>query len=303
MSERNKCTRISIYFFNRRLFLALFFILLSPSFSQAQIKTPLFNPSSLEDYTHPSARPKHYLLADSVVLRKSNNRNSTAIDLMRIGQAFVIDDRSTEIDTINGIIAHWYRISYANRSGYIWGGFIALKAMGSHSQSGVRFYYGLSRENDTGKYTSYLAQIRAVNKQGQILDKREFIYNPSLYLPQHDGACGLALDDIFFWHLPCEGGCGCTTGEYYLFWNGAKFSELYSALGTADAWASGGSRFIFPSDMEGEPDLIIRQTDDFIDDRPEGYLRYWSKEYFKILNGEMVKADKPSEREEYYSKN
>lgn len=281
-----------------------FFIFLFLTLSlQAQIETPMFNPSYLENYTHPAARPLHYLLADSVILRKSADRQSTALNLMRIGQAFVIDERSGKRDTLNGVISNWYRISYDNQSGYIWGGFIAFSAFGSHADGAVKFYYGLSRELDTGKYPNYLAQIRAV-RNGQLLAKKEFPYNPDFWPPSSKGPCGLKLHDIITWHLPCEGGCGCSTGDYYIFWDGKEFSPVYSALGTADAWASGGSTFIFPCDIKGEADLVIRHTDDFLDETPQGYKRFLEWEYFIFNNGQLQAAPgRAKKREEYYSKN
>lgn len=281
--------------------LVFFFILLS--FPKLQAQVPLFYPSEAEDYWNDMDRPQYYLLADSVILRRDPNRSSTALDLLRIGQGFFISGRSGEIDTINGLAANWYYIEYPGGKGYIWGGFISLSAAGSQGPDGVRFYYGLSRQaKDSSGYMRYYAQIRAVKGQ-KVLDRKEFLYNPNFELPRFDGPNGLALHDIIYWHLPCEGGCGCSTGEYYLFWDGKQFSDMYTALGTADAWASGGSVLYFPSHMLGEPGLIIRYTDDFLDETEEGYLRYWSREYFHIVDGKMLPfKGKATERKEYLAK-
>lgn len=281
--------------------LVFFFGILSSTSLKAQV--PLFYPSDADSYWSDRDRPQHYLLADSVILRREASRSSAALNLLRIGKAFFITERSDRVATLNGLAANWYGIEYPGGKGYIWGGFIALSASGSHGPDGVRFFYGLSRQaKDSSGYLRYYAQIRAV-KNLTVLDRKEFLYLPSFEAPIFEGAHGLALHDIIHWHLPCTGGCGCTTGEYYLFWDGQKFNGMHTALGTADAWASGGSVLLFPNDMLGEAGLIIRYTDDFLEETDQGYLRYWSKEYFQIVNGEMVPYPiKAKEREEYLAK-
>lgn len=204
----------------------------------------------------------NYLLADDVILRSQPDKSSQALDRLQIGSAFHILTKSDSILVINGIESNWYKIELTDKEGWIWGGFIASYAFGSESDAAVKFVSGVEKcvyDKEQEKWSVFY-QIRAFRNNQQI-DKIS-LQSPAwdYGFTQNIGRKGLTnVDDILTVNIPCSGGCGCLTGDTYVFWNNSKFYFIGHVLGTPDAEFSEGAYFIFPSDMKGQPGLIIKE--------------------------------------------
>ncbi|MEL6626742.1 MAG: SH3 domain-containing protein [Bacteroidota bacterium] len=241
--------------------------------------------------------PKAYMLADEVNVRSCPNTSCTAVAVMRIGQSMKPLERSTEIDTVNGVKSHWYKIESGKIKGWIFGGFIAQHAFGSQTDPSVKFVFGIEKivEEEVRKVPVY--QIRAFRGQTQ-LDKisvRSFSW--SMGAAHSLGAQGLDLHDIISLHVPCVGGCGCSTGDILVFWNGTRFSDVHQLVGIADAWASEGSSFVFPTDMEGEKDMVIKEDRIFLEEAEVGgYKRKMVRTFYR-WNGQKLVID-PNRKKE-----
>ncbi len=279
----------------KRLILIL---LLSPilSFSQNEVDTYF---STIEDTYIDEYLPYNYLLADSVILRSCPSKTCNNEDLLLIGQKFKILERSYNVDTIRTIKSHWYKIELSNmKTGWIWGGFIAQRAFGSESDPSLKFVMGISRYIDQDGWLRKKYQIRAFKNHKEI-DRYEVFIHSQYFDALAIGNKGLAVADIIRIDIPCEGGCGCSGGYIYVFWNGIEFTSTSFAMGIADAWASEDTSLIFPTDMEGIANTVIRESNTIIDDNfsNDQYKRSIKREYL-YWNGRELTLDESKEIEE-----
>lgn len=260
--------------------------------SQAFSQKPDLNFPTVESLYDQNLEEYHYLLADSINVRDCASINCKKLGILKIGERIVLQEKSETIDTINNIKSHWYKIKSKGVNGWIFGGFIAQQAFGSQSDSSVKFVYGLKRFDVNEKFVKRTTQLRAFENNKE-LDQIELpISTNYINSIKTIGNSGLELKDIIIIEIPCVGGCGCSTGNLIIFWNGKKFSKVYDLLGTADAWASESYRFIYPTDMEGINNTIIKVSEFYIGESSDGKIeRGISKEYFK-WNGEELVADK-----------
>ncbi|MEZ4847483.1 MAG: SH3 domain-containing protein [Bacteroidia bacterium] len=266
----------------------IFLILFFPVFLIGQTPSNL-GFSTVEVYSSKYEAPYHYLLADDVNLRKCPERTCTSIDALKIGQRMILLEKSQNAETINGITSHWYKVEADDVTGWIWGGMIAQGAFGSKTDPSVKFVYGLKKADPADPwYPVY--QIRAFKDHKEIARKDIEVPTRGFQI-QGMGNNGLNLNDIISISLPCNGGCGCTTGNLVIFWNGQEFSEIEELLGTADAWASEATYFIYPTSMEGIPNILIKVSEFFIDEQEDGKIkRGITREYFK-WNGKKLVPD------------
>ncbi len=248
--------------------------------------------------------PDHYLLADRVLFRTCPNDSCDVMEQLSIGTSLKVLSGSNVKDTINGIISYWYHVRAKEKNGYIWGGLIAQNHFGSSQNGKVKFVVGMEKieqgiykdpyDGQAYPQTYIYTQIRAY-KDGEQLAKYSVKSMRSYDLNNREsygyGTCNLGksglnqVDDIIQLHIPCRGGCGCSTGDTYIGWNGSDFKFLIEAFGTADAQYSEGDGIIFPSNMKGEDGFIIRsinrvlfdETDDQEkrQDKREQYLEYY----------------------------
>jgi hypothetical protein len=208
-----------------------------------------------------------YLVGDRISLRKDSTVNSGLIKSMDIGTEVWLLSRTEHLDTIKGIASPWFRAVAGADTGWVWGGFVAQLTAGSNEYPSVKFLLGFSGlEKITAYGTTYETmhmQIRVVENNKQ-LDKMLIPLYADYLEAQFQGRKGIkGLNDIIIVHQPCIGGCGCSTGNHYVFWDGQKLRLAYSTLGSADAEYSEGSTIIFPSDMQGETGYI-KVIDDIV---------------------------------------
>lgn len=246
--------------------------------------------ATIDQYLIPSQYPPRYLLADSVNVRECGSVECGHAGILRIGEKFIISDASESIDTIRGLASRWYRIESDRLSGWIWGGFIASYAFGSDTDAQIKFVFGPEKTELVNGYPRRIHLLKAYSGNRE-LDRIEIREGYDFESASSIGRQGLqGIKDVIALSVPCHGGCGCSTGNLYVFWDGVKFGEIQEAMGTADAWASGGTEFIFPSDIRGIPGVVIRLTDEYIDSSndEEEVTREEVIEYFRLSGLKMV---------------
>ncbi|MGB0424911.1 MAG: hypothetical protein ACPGED_11320 [Flavobacteriales bacterium] len=254
---------------------------------------------TVEELRLNSEQASAYLLADQVSLRSCEGSECPLITLLPIGTPLRVMEQGKPM-TLNHVSSYWYKVKTNEHTGWLWGGFIATAYAGSHSDPTVKFVAGYEKmEEEEGWMRTYY-QIRAF-RDGKELSKLSVLsFGRSIAEFTNYGNLGVKkVDDIITLRVPCEGGCGCSTGQIFVFWNGKELTHVMDAGGTADAEYSESEGLLFPCDMEGEAPYIMKYSDHVrwgeeweeeqeIDEVP----RIYTYEYF-IWNGDsLVAADK-----------
>jgi len=266
------------------------------------------------DNTPLKDRRNSYVLADDVLLRSGPGSEFKVVESLSIGSVVKLLAQDTSTLSLNGVNSYWYSAALENGTrGYVWGGLVAQNQFGSSQPGGVKFFLGLEKlvkeevtdeSGNTYDDVVFYTQIRAV-ENGKEIAKFSVKNNYQTfdlsavesygYGTTNLGPSGLSnVNDIIRLHVPCRGGCGCTTGDVYVVWDGAKFHYLTETWGTADAQYSEGDGIIFPNAINGEPGYIIRSVnrvlwDDYVGskedervDQREEFLEYY------IWNGKSL---------------
>lgn len=244
-----------------------------------------------------------YLLADEVSLRAEPSAESALLDVLPIATKVVLIEQTKEPETLNGLNSYWYLAIVGDKRGWIWGGYVASAAFGSHGTPGVKFLIGYRAippfKGGNGKlYPRTNIQIRAI-WNSVMIDSLEFDATVYEYLSAGSrGSCGLEnVEDVLFIHKPCRGGCGCETGDHIIFWSNRKLHKVIDVMGTADADFSGGDEIIFPSHLYGTPGYIKIHTN--MMENPvemEGkeqhryYQRVLTTKWYTWSNGKLIAA-------------
>ena len=118
-------------------------------------------------YTNSVSNASKYLLADNVALRDCASVQCEQLTTINIGTSVRLLDKSATPQTINGVLSRWYKIKMGPQVGWIWGGLISQKTMGSQVNPEIKFVFGEAGIDYKG-YKRF--QIRAV-KNGEEIDK------------------------------------------------------------------------------------------------------------------------------------
>jgi hypothetical protein len=253
------------------------------------------NFTTQDQYLLAQEAPAHYVFGNNVALRQMPTDTAQLLSILNIGQPIILVKRSVHSSTIRGIKSQWYMTSVNGVTGWIWGGNIAVSAARSKANLDVVFLYGYEKSiyniNDTlwGKY----CKLRAIKGQTEldniIVKSPSWDIGPAVFYNN----LGLEnIDDIIAINVPCTGGCGCTTGEIFVFWNNNKFTKVAQLLGTPDGDYSESTEFVFPADLEGERGYIIRKSSLVLDNgditqSPEIIKRQLLKQYY-VWNGQQL---------------
>ena len=256
------------------------------------------------NYTFEGDCEKRYLLADNVSLRDAPSTDGKVIASLPIGAELVLYEASQEMYVSSGIESQWYKTKHNGKEGWIWGGLLASYSSGSNADPSVKFLGGIARTTFDVEwgYDKRVYQIRAV-RDGKELDRIDLLtFGLTFSQLSNIGNRGIDVDDILYLHVPCDEGCGCSTGDIVVFWNEGKFNHVADLISTADADYSTNVGFIFPSEMEGKEGYIIKRLNDY-DDPEELYergfiLRYIEDSYWIWDGTKLVDSGLPVDREE-----
>lgn len=257
-----------------------------------------------------------YIINDNTPLRSDSNVNAPLLKVLPIGSiCYLIGQAKTDTVTVSGLQSQWYKVKADGYIGWIWGGNIAQYVFGSNVQPDVKFLigYGAQEKIDNGngyEYVSNMVHIKAV-RGNKLIDKIAMPMWPYYFDASILGSNGVDnVHDMITIHAPCVGGCGCSTGDTYVFWDGKKLHDVIYVGGVADADYSEWTNIQFPSNAAGEKGYIITYRDSVVDSREVGEYddsyniikRGVTINHYK-WNGEklMPAKDKPPVNKVYYT--
>ncbi len=215
---------------------------------------------------------QYYLIADRVNVRAMPSSNATITGKLALGSSLQVEEKSSEELVIEGLNAPWYRISFQEngqrKSGYIWGGFMALGHLQSQEDPNTLFLYGFSRQtrdmvNGYPRTQTYM-QVRAC-RQNQELSKLEF---PAIGLlstgidasiSNNKGVKGIRNILQFSFS---DGYCGGAFGMQVVFWDGLQLHHIRKLDNGFDIPYFRHEYFIYPNDNLGVEGLIIFQMEE-----------------------------------------
>lgn len=286
------------------------FLTLSPASLLAQA-LPFVHHTTRSQYLFPEEAEPGFLLSDGAPLRQAPSMDSAVVAKASAGGRVHVLEATEDSLALNGVQSHWYRIDHNGRVGWTWGGNLAQCAFGSHADAGVKFFGGIDHvtASDTGSI-DFSYRLVAV-KNGLELDRiivRSFA--TGFEEIRNNGSLGLNdVDDVITLNVPCEEGCGCTTGQVVVFWSGGRFHHVADLMGTPDGEYSENVMFIYPSDMEGEANTIVRLTSTYEETAEEGagedeeqeqrLTRILRKEYLRWDGKALVPSGRAMEERRY----
>ena len=272
----------------------------NPIFGQNEVEVSFI---TIANYLFPEEAELHYLLANDVAFRKEPSSTSKLIQTLSIGTSFIIHEKSDSAEVKKGIKSHWYKIEIKNQFGWIWGGLIARNAFGSHSDPTVKFVSGYEKviSNQSDDIDGVYYQVRAIKNHKQLSKIVVKSFARDIGFSSNSGNNGLDnVDDILVLEVPCYGGCGCSTGEIYIFWNEGHFYEAAVTMGSPDAEYSEGEYLIFPSNIEGIKGQIIKYRSG-VGEEKEGELERLITQTYYYWDGKKLKrTSKKPKIKRYY---
>jgi len=260
-------------------------------------------------YLFPEEADPAYVLFSGAPLHEQPAMDASVVLKATAGEVVQVLEASEHTLELNGVMSYWYRVALANAEGWTWGGGLAQRSFGSHGDAAVKFVAGIDHvtPSDTGSF-DFSYRIVAV-KNGRELDRivvRSFAWG--FEEVRNNGGRGLRnVDDVITLSVPCVGGCGCSTGEVVVFWSGGRFHHVADLMGTPDGEFSENVGFLYPCDMEGEANTIVRvtstyeePTDGIEEDAPASTVdRILRREYLQWNGTTLVPSGRAMEERRY----
>jgi hypothetical protein len=266
------------------------FLLLYTGLSHAQEPVFVHHTPHTQNLFPEEADPAYVLFTDAPV-HTEPAMNAPVVLKASAGERVEVLDVVQDTLELLGIRSHWYSVALRGAEGWTWGGNLAQRSFGSQGDPNVKFVAGIDHvtPSDTGRH-DFSYRLVAV-KDGRELDRivvRSFAWE--FEEVRNNGSCGLRnVDDVITLSVPCVGGCGCTTGEVVVFWSGGRFHHVADLMGTPDAEFSENVVFVYPADMEGEANTIIRATSTY--EEPETEEEVPARSITRILRREYLRWD------------
>lgn len=280
----------------------LFFLIIALFSSNTFAQNEAYNP-----YEKLAIGQQHYLIADQVNVRAQATTSAAKIGQLPLSSSIILEEKSPEKLTLNGLSAPWYRIRFQqngqNKEGYIWGGFIALGYLQAAENPNILFLYGFSKElrdmlNGYPRTQLYM-QVRACRNFKEI-SKIEFealgILATGLdaTITDNKGVSGIQNMLQFSFN---DGYCGGAFGMQLLFWDGFKLEHIRKLDNSFDMPYFKHEYFIFPDDNMGIENMIILQMEEgrYDDNGNPTYDQKFRKE-FRWQNGQLQLLDMGNNR-------
>ena len=266
------------------------FLFLMAAMAQAQEPVFVYHTPRTQ-YLFPEEADPAYVLFTDAPVHAEPAMDAPVVLKAAAGERVEVLEATEDTLVLNGVMSHWYRVALRNMEGWTWGGNLAQRTFGSQGDPAVKFVAGIDHvtPSDTGRY-DFSYRLVAV-KDGRELDQivvRSFAWG---FEEMRDhGHRGLRnVDDVITLSVPCVGGCGCTTGEVVVFWSGGRFHHVADLMGTPDGEFSENVLFVYPADMEGEANTIIRATSTY--EEPEAEEEVPARSLTRTLRREYLRWD------------
>lgn len=258
----------------------------------AQAQEPIFvYHTPRTQYLFPEEADPAYMLFTDAPVHVEPAMDAPVVLKAAAGERVEVLEATEDTLVLNGVMSHWYRVGLRGTEGWTWGGNLAQRTFGSQGDPTVKFVAGIDHvtPSDTGAY-DFSYRLVAV-KDGRKLDRivlRSFAWD--FEDVRNNGSLGLRnVEDVITLSVPCVGGCGCTTGQVVVFWSGGRFHHVADLMGTPDGEFSENMVFIYPSDMEGAANTIIRLTSTY--EEPEAEEEVPARSLTRILRREYLRWD------------
>lgn len=274
-----------------RLLVPVLFLLAASAHAQL---SPFIYHTPRAHYLFPEeAAPAYVLFADAPVHSEAS-MTAPVVLKAHAGEEVAVHDVTQDTLELLGVMSHWYRVALRGTEGWTWGGNLAQRSFGSHADASVKFFGGIDHvtRSDTGRF-DFSYRIVAV-KDGRELDRivlRSFAWGFDEV--RNNGSLGQHnVDDVITLSVPCVGGCGCTTGEVVVFWSGDHLRHAADLMGTPDGEYSESVMFLYPCDMQGEAEAIVRVTSTYEEaEQQEGEDEVIEPLITRILRREHLRWD------------
>ena len=209
------------------------------------------------------------VFGENVNLRADTNVTATVIERLQIGEQVVILGQSTRPFVLKERTEYWYKVKTLNqpKEGYIWGGLLSCVS----AESGDLLF--LMNKVAVPNQKTTTMEIRAVQDQKLLhtINVPDFPFestpNGEYYLTGivNDNRGLSEYKHIVHFTSTLETGMCDVKGAtlmLYLLWDGQKMKPLpiINAEGGCIFGSFSGASYIFPSDPEGVPDLILHRS-------------------------------------------
>ncbi len=267
-------------------------LLLTAVLAEAQDPVFVYHTPRAQYIFPEEADPAYVLFSDAPVHEQPAMEAPVVLKAVA-GDLVQVLEATEDTLVLNGVMSHWYRVAFGDVEGWTWGGNLAQRTFGSQGDPTVKFVAGIDHvtPSDTGRY-DFSYRLVAV-KDRRELDRivvRSFAWGFEEVLDH--GHRGLRnVDDVITLAVPCVGGCGCTTGEVVVFWSGGRFHHVADLMGTPDGEFSENVGFVYPSDMEGEANTIVRVTSTYEEPEEEEEAEVPTNTITRILRKEYLHWD------------
>lgn len=203
-------------------------------------------------------------------VRSLPDYKATILDSLQLGNEIFVEKSVDSKLKLKGINVSWAQISFKNKlgqtqKGFVWKGFLALGFVKTDQNYFLTTIDKIQEKtiSENYKLDFYAISVKVLDKNKIFLTQKTIDKNISesaFFQNKTIGALGLKnLDDIFRISFSGEA-CGIPTFYFYFGWNGKKLLDLPEKHEVGDAGAYYYSEdFIFPEEVGGKPDMIIRK--------------------------------------------
>ena len=191
----------------------------------------------------------YYVFGDNVAFRSEADKNSKALDALKIGSEIEIIEKSEQTLIYNGVESHYYKARYNGQIGYILGGLISL---GKKEMGPSKYFYTYGKKDDT-----YYIIIRHVNEQLEIHEAITDLRTNDFAVEVYDNKGIEGIQNIIFVNYLAEA-CAVEGGGVYFFQVNSEMKKVFTISQVSDAgvyWFF--EELIFPVDENGVKDKIV----------------------------------------------
>ncbi|WP_298542957.1 hypothetical protein [uncultured Aquimarina sp.] len=223
-----------------------------------------------ERYTF-SVGDEVHMFGDNVKLRDAPNTDSQTLALLPIDSKAIVLAVEDSLHEYKGISMPWYKVECGDKIGYVVGGLFSFTRYNSKTGNDTYFIYGLEKDAEGSTY----ATIRAVRDQKMQSEQKVRIFGNGAFEVKHYDNKGVEqMDDIIVIDNYSEA-CGIDGGKSYVVYSGGQLIHMANTSEIGD----GGlyhyhSDFIFPSDPQGMPNIIIykQENGEMKDEETDWYV-------------------------------
>lgn len=214
-------------------------------------------------------------------VREKPSINANLIDSLQIGKPIKVVKSTEDELEMKGLKVSWVEIEYqtslgTTAKGFLWKGFVAV---GYHNEGNYIYLTTIDRvekklESENYQVDNFSITVKILDERNEIIGQKttkKAIGDSHYFQNKTIGSLGLKeLKNIYRISFSGEA-CGVPSFFYYFGWNGKEFIELPEKYEVGDAGVFYHSEnFIFPKEVGGKPNLIIKTIEEAENDDETG---------------------------------